>query len=126
MSYQLNRVHLLICIFAGIVLAAGFVWHIFFRLPHSLFTMALWVSSAIVLFYFIGHIIRSVLINQVFVPSEDYDFSDDPEYQAIFGNNQEDNSSPPNVMFDEPLMMDSFDDDELNDPFLESMALKDL
>jgi hypothetical protein len=67
MSYQLNRSHLLICIFAGIVITSGFVWHLFFSRPFSLFAMALWVCAVIVLFYFIGHFARSILIKHVYV-----------------------------------------------------------
>ncbi|MCL1844016.1 MAG: hypothetical protein FWF79_09400 [Defluviitaleaceae bacterium] len=110
MSYQLNRVHLLICIFAALVLTAGFVWHIFFSMPYSLFTMALWVSSAIVLFWCIGHFIRSFLIKEVFVPlEEEYNFDDDPEYQAIMGitpAEQIEFDAPEGVMFDDPMAAD--------------------
>ncbi|MCL2386290.1 MAG: hypothetical protein FWC89_01955 [Defluviitaleaceae bacterium] len=137
MSYQLNRAHLLICIFAALVVTGGFVWHLLFGLPSTLAFMAWWVSVAIVLFYVIGQFARSILIKQVFVPNNDeYDLSDDPEYQAFMASlNNEAPPTPTDVMFSEPLqsepmmelepmpMMDY--DDTLSDPFMEPMPLND-
>jgi hypothetical protein len=106
-SYQLNRVHLLICIFAGLVLTCGFVWHLFFGLRFELFTMSLWVSFAIVFFYFVGHIVRSILINRIFVPGAgDYDFSEDEEYQKFLESLESSGESPSDLMSEEPLELD--------------------
>lgn len=121
MSYQLNRVHLLICIFAGLVLAGGFVWLIFFGDAFPLFTMAMWVSAGIVLFYVIGQFARSILIQKVFVPEEEYDFANDEEYIAFMAKlNGETVEPPTNVMFDDPMQVDAMEfDDSLDDPFME-------
>ena len=120
MSYQLNRVHLLICIFAGLVLAAGFVWRLFSPWPSNLFTFAMWVSAAIIVFYIIGTFVRAFLISKVFVPTEEYDFSQDEEYQAFMASLN--NEAPPaeDVMLDAPI--DEIEYDEtLNDPFMEPL-----
>jgi len=119
-------VHLLICIFAGLVLASGFVWHLFFGLAFNLFTMALWVSSGIIMFYFVGQIARSILIKKVFVPvADEYDFSEDEEYKAFVEGLETKVEEPKNVMFDDP-MQDSMEfDDSLDDPFMEPMSLND-
>jgi hypothetical protein len=103
-SYQLNRVHLLICIFAGLVLTCGFVWRLFFEIPSPLFTMAMWVSFAIVFFYFVGHIVRSILISKVFdKPVVHYDLSEDEEYQKFMASLDSDGEPVENVMFEEPV-----------------------
>jgi len=70
MSYQLNKSHLLICIVAALVITAGFIIHHLLGLPFGLFTMALWVSLVIVIFYVVGHIARAILIGGVFTPEE--------------------------------------------------------
>ncbi|MDR0272534.1 MAG: hypothetical protein LBI27_04370 [Clostridiales bacterium] len=127
MSYQLNKVHLLICIFAGVVLAGGFVWQLVFTLPvpNTLFTMAWWVSLGIVLFYCVGAFARSFLIQQVFVPIEDeYNLAEDEEYQA-FVKSLETQNEPSDVMFDDPLHDLNSYDDSLNDPFMEPLPLED-
>jgi hypothetical protein len=123
-SYQLNKVHLLICIFAGLILAGGFVWHLFFGLSFRLFTMALWVSLAIVMFYFVGHVARSILINKVFVPvNEQYDFSEDEEYKAFMESLENKPVEPDGVMYDDPMQADPLAsyDDSLDDPLMEPM-----
>ncbi|MCL2048943.1 MAG: hypothetical protein FWG87_09465 [Defluviitaleaceae bacterium] len=106
MSYQLNRLHLLICVFAGLVLTVGFVWHLFFGLPFHLFTMALWVSFAIVFFYFVGHIVRSILISQVFNTGVvDYDLSEDEEYQKFMASLEAEGAeAPEGLLLAEPLL----------------------
>lgn len=124
MSYQLNRVHLLLCIFAGLMLAGGFVYLLFFGLPPTLFTMALWVSSGIVLFYCIGHFVRSFLIQKVFVPQEEYDFSQDEEYQAFMESLNAEPEPPKDVMLEDPMQMEF--DDTLGEPFMEPMPLEDV
>ncbi|MCL2577419.1 MAG: hypothetical protein FWE27_05135 [Defluviitaleaceae bacterium] len=123
MSYQLNRVHLLICVFAALVLAGGFVWLIFFGDPFPLFTMAMWVSAGIIIFYIIGQFARSFLIAKVFVSEEEYDFSQDEEYLAFMASLENDAGEPTDVMQDDPLQSDEFDD-SLDDPFMEHMPLE--
>lgn len=71
MSYQLNKLHLLICILAAFTITAGFIIHNLLGNPFGLFTMVLWVCSVIVVFYFIGHMARGYLINSVFVQKEE-------------------------------------------------------
>ena len=126
MSYQLNKSHLLICIFAGVVLAGGFVWQIFFSFPHPLFGMAMWVSLGIVIFYVIGYIARYILINSVFVRHDhDYDFSQDEEYQSFVASLETQGMEPMDLMTEDPLeTMDSYDD-TLDDPFMEPVPLDD-
>ena len=116
MSYQLNRIHLLICIFAGLVLTVGFVWHRFFGLPFHLFTMSLWVSFAIVFFYFVGHIVRAILLSQVFLPDAgNYDLSEDEEYQKFMASLEtESEGELADVMFEDPSVIP--EEEVLNDP----------
>ena len=71
MSYQLNKMHLIICIIAALTITAGFVIHSLLGSPFGLFTMALWVSLVIVCFYFLGHIARHILISRVFMEQEE-------------------------------------------------------
>lgn len=72
MSERLNKVHLIICTIAAVIIAIGFIAVHVYDVTHGLFTMAMWVSISIVLFYFIGHMVRAFLINRVFtVPEED-------------------------------------------------------
>ena len=66
MSERLNKIHLIICTIAATIIAIGFIAVHVYDFSHGLFTMAMWVSITIVLFYFIGHLVRAFLINQVF------------------------------------------------------------
>ncbi|MCL1884545.1 MAG: hypothetical protein FWF81_12450 [Defluviitaleaceae bacterium] len=119
MSYQLNKSHLIISILAALVLAAGFVWHRIFGPPFNLFTMAMWVSSAIVMFYVIGHIARNILINKVFLPFDDeYDFSQDEEYQEFMASFDDENAEPSDVMLDDPSVIGEVFEDSLEEPFM--------
>jgi hypothetical protein len=120
MSYQLNKAHLLICIFAGLVLTGGFVWLLFFGSPFPLFSMAMWVSASIVVFYVVGHFARSILIRDVFVPEDEYDFSQDEEYQAFMESLENDDGELSDVMFDDPVGPEDLDfEDSLDEPFME-------
>ena len=129
MTYRLNRAHLLISVFAGLVFAGIFVYRLFFELPHHLFDMAMWISLAIVIFYVIGVFARSFLIQEVFVPEEEYDFSQDEEYLAFMESLENDGEeietieAPTDVMLDDPA--DPFEDydDSLNDPFIDPVPL---
>lgn len=124
MSYQLNRVHLLICVFAGLVVTGGFVWHIFFEMPRTLFTMAFWISAALVLFYFVGHIVRSYLLAHVFLPpEEEFNFEEDEEYQAFVASLEEQELEPVDVMTEEPAEFDAPLGDPLLDEFDEPMPV---
>jgi len=65
MPERLDKIHLLICILAAAsVTAACIIWQ------EAVFWWLLWVSGVIVVFYFIGHIVRSYLMNQVFFTEE--------------------------------------------------------
>ena len=68
MSYQLNKIHLIICILAALSITIGFIIRMVVGVPFGLFTMAFLVSCTIVVFYCLGHIARSFLISQVFPP----------------------------------------------------------
>ncbi|MCL2355678.1 MAG: hypothetical protein FWC70_00795 [Defluviitaleaceae bacterium] len=104
MSYQLNRIHLLISVLAGVVIAGAFVWTIFFDMPRHLFTMTFWVSITIVVFYFVGHFVRSYLLTNVFVPLENtYNFAEDEEYQAFVASLENQELGTLDVMTEEPL-----------------------
>jgi len=86
--------------------------------------MALWVSVAIVLFYFAGRIARSILIDKIFVPvNDEYDFSQDEEYQAFIEGLEQKPEDPVGVMFDDPMAQEIPYDESLRDPFLEPMPL---
>lgn len=119
MSYRLNRIHIIICILAATVLAAGFVWHLVIGIPSSLFTFAMWISGAIIVFYIIGTFVRAILIKKVFVP-EEHDFSQDEEYQAFMENLNNEGEPPADVMQEEPLAEIEYDD-SLSDPFMEPL-----
>lgn len=121
MSYQLNRVHLLICIFAGLVLTGGGVWHLFFGTPSPLFTMVMWVNFGIVVFYCIGQFARSILIKKVFVPEEKYGFLQDEEYKEFTESLETETTPPTDVMFDDPTQAEL----EFDDPVMEPMPLND-
>ena len=70
MTERLNKVHLIICTIAASIIAIGFIAVHVYDVTHGLFTMAMWVSISIVLFYFIGHMVRAFLINRVFAEDE--------------------------------------------------------
>jgi hypothetical protein len=125
MTYRLNRVHLLITAFAGVVLSGGFVYHRFFAMPHTLFSMALWVSSGLVLFYCIGFFARAYLIQNVFVPPPEYDFSQDEEYLAFMASLENDGAQPPpeEMQLPDPMLDDlMMEYDDSNDPFAEPIS----
>ena len=72
MSERLNKVHLVISTIAAAVVAIGFIVTHVYGETHGLLLMAMWVSIAIILFYFIGHLARAFLIAKVFImPDED-------------------------------------------------------
>ena len=72
MSERLNKVHLVISTVAAAVVAIGFIVIHIYGETHGLLLMAMWVSIAIILFYFVGHLARAFLITKVFViPDED-------------------------------------------------------
>ena len=74
MSERLNKAHLIISLIAAIVVAIGFIVIHVYDVTHGLLLMAMWVSIAIILFYFIGHLARALLITNVFpVPEEEGD-----------------------------------------------------
>ena len=91
MSERLNKAHLIICTIAAAVIAGGFVAQHVYDVSHGLFTMAMWVSIAIVLFYFIGHIVRSFLISKVFVAADE--------------NNGQDENAVAEELLDEEIMV---------------------
>ena len=130
MTYRLNRSHLLISVFAGLVFSGIFVYRLFFELPHPLFNMAFWVSLAIVIFYVIGVFARSFLIQEVFVIEDEYDFSQDEDYLEFMasleggGEEIETVEMPTDVMLDDPQAdpLDDYDD-PLNDPFMDTVPL---
>jgi hypothetical protein len=87
--------------------------------------MAWWVSLSIVIFYVIGQFARSILIEKVFMPIEDeYDFSQDEEYQTFMANLNEQYESPEDVMQEEPLEVEPLEfDDSFDDPLMEVVPL---
>lgn len=71
-SERLEKIHLIICTLVAFCLTVGFVVQAVLYAPtgfEGLFTMAIWVSSSIVIFYFIGWVARALLINIV-TPAE--------------------------------------------------------
>ena len=59
----IEKLHLLICIFAAIVITAAFL---IIRQGAPLFTSALWVSGTIVVFYFVGCAVKDFVVNRIF------------------------------------------------------------
>jgi len=130
MSYQLNKAHLLICIFAGLVLTGGFVWLIFFGAPFPLFTMAMWVSAGIIIFYVIGQFARSILVTDIFPPPEEEEEELEEDPDALMDEEgamleEAEDAMPQDVMYNEPLhhpeMMEY--EDALDDPFMNPSPL---
>ena len=71
MSERLNKVHLVISSIAATVIAIGFIVIHVHGETHGLLLFAMWVSVAIILFYFIGHLARAFLVTKVFpLPEE--------------------------------------------------------
>ena len=97
MSERLNKVHLIICTIAATVVAIGFIVIHVYDETHGLLLMAMWVSIAIVLFYFIGHMARAFLISRVFVETdegtgendEDPVLVTDPEEEIIISSHDD-------------------------------------
>ncbi|MCL1878794.1 MAG: hypothetical protein FWF80_08040 [Defluviitaleaceae bacterium] len=124
MTYQINRMHLLICILAGTVISGGFVWFIFFDLPRTLFHMAFWVSLAIVVFYFIGCFVRGYLLANVFLEDKGYNFEEDEEYQAFVANLEGRMLDPADLMTEEPIeFVDPLEGEEFDDAFSETLIV---
>jgi len=86
LSPRLNKSHLIISILAAVVILAGFVAQTLIGDASYPFRVAMWVSIAIVVFYFIGTIIRYYLISQVFMidlePVE-IDVEEQPEGETL-------------------------------------------
>ena len=59
----IEKLHLLICIFAAIVITAAFL---IIRQGVPLFESALWVSGTIVVFYFVGCAAKDFIVNRIF------------------------------------------------------------
>ena len=59
----IEKLHLLICIFAAIIITAAFV---IIEHGEPLFRSALWVSSTIVIFYFVGCAVKDFVVNRIF------------------------------------------------------------
>ena len=79
MSERLNKVHLVISTIAATVVAIGFIVIHVYGETHGLLLMAMWVSIAIILFYFVGHLARAFLITKVFVIPEESEDGDSEE-----------------------------------------------
>ena len=59
----IEKLHLLICIFAAIVVTAAFL---IIRRGDPLVQSVPWVSGTIVVFYFVGYAVRGFIINRIF------------------------------------------------------------
>ena len=69
---RLEKIHLVICTLAAFCLTVGFVIRAVIHAPtgfEGLFNMAMWVSSAIIIFYCIGWIAKAFLVS-MFTPVE--------------------------------------------------------
>ena len=86
MSERLNKVHLVISTIAAAVVAIGFILiHVHLE-THGLLLFAMWVSIAIILFYFIGHLARAFLITKVFVVPDE---SEDEDAEELYGEDED-------------------------------------
>ena len=88
MSERLNKVHLVISTIAATVVAIGFIVIHVYDETHGLLLMAMWVSIAIILFYFIGHMARAFLITKVFVMPDEEEEAETLE--SVFESQKED------------------------------------
>jgi len=69
-SERLEKIHLVICTLAAFCLTVGFVIRAVIYAPtgfEGLFSMAMWVSSGIIIFYCIGWIAKAFLVD-MFTP----------------------------------------------------------
>ena len=85
MSERLNKVHLVISTIAATIVAIGFIVIHVYGETHGLLLMAMWVSIAIILFYFVGHLARAFLITKVFVIPDE---SEDGEAEESSGDEE--------------------------------------
>ena len=111
MSERLNKVHLVISSVAAAIVAIGFILIHVHTETHGLLLFAMWVSIAIILFYFIGHLARAFLITKVFpVPDE----SEENETDELSGEGESedeimvsvDMEMPDDTMIHEPGLGD--------------------
>ena len=123
MSERLNKVHLIISLIAAIVVAIGFIVIHVYGMTHGLLLMAMWVSIAIILFYFVGHLARAFLITKVFViPDED----EDAEESSEEGESEDeimvlvDMEEPEDTMIHSPSHdeIDEMNDNDLDDEII--------
>jgi len=116
---RLNKVHIILCILAAFVLTAGFLINRLLGYPFAEFTMALWVSLVIVVFYIFGLIVRQFLISSVFMIGVENGIEEPGETEgAIDITGSMDNGMPDGTMAYDFSMgsmgdtdLDSFGDD---------------
>ena len=63
MPIIIEKLHLLICIFAAIVITVAFL---IVKQGSPLFESALWVSGTIIVFYFVGCAVKDFVLNRIF------------------------------------------------------------
>jgi|GEM_PF-4173136 len=104
-SERLEKIHLVICTLAAFCLTVGFVIRAVIHAPtgsEGLFNMAIWVSSSIVIFYFIGWIAKAFLISMFTLP--EIKVVENAESPAEFS---EETSNMDNNMYDDVIYSDS-------------------
>ena len=122
MSERLRKVHLIISTIAATIVAIGFIVIHVYGETHGLLLMAMWVSIAIVLFYFIGHMARAFLITSVFELSdedggengEELADAGEPEDEIMVSVADDDMDMPEDTMYEVPGA-DADDDAQLEE-----------
>jgi hypothetical protein len=64
---KLDKSHLIIAVFAAVVMLSGFIIQNLIGMQNYPISIVMWVNIVIVLFYFLGIIIRYYLIKSVFM-----------------------------------------------------------
>ena len=114
---RLEKIHLVICTIAAFVMTAGFVVRALLSPPTgfpTLFSMAMWVSLSIIVFYVVGIFVKAFLVNNVFAMPE----SSDLEEIEASANTELIDEAP-------PIQDDVYDDTIYDDAMLESAVFSE-
>ena len=115
MSERLKKIHLIISIIAALTILVGFLVYHVTGMAHGYLAVAMWVSLAIIIFYFIGVIAREFLRTSVFpepiVEEEEEETEESPEETE----SEPEPEPEDKVMVEGPLLdeldVSDFDDD---------------
>jgi len=112
-SPRLNKFHLILAVFAGAVLIAGFIIQHIFAFPEAHIRVTLWVIMTLIAFYIIGLPIRYFLISKVFPqPVEEEPTLEEEIPEEAIESDLENNDR---MMFETPTSNDEANDDIISD-----------